>query len=203
MANYPPFMNASGNIPRILNRLKEAKTPERFTQDFLSTELGASGGSARPFIPLAKRLGLLTPDGTPTDLYKRFRNPPESGGAMAAAIRRGYDALYKRNEYAHSLDKGKLKGLIAEATGLDSQATTLGAIASTFEALKAFADFDATENAPTPQAITDGDQSPRIIPETAGGGLRLSYTVYLNLPNTSEIAVFDAIFTSLKKNLLD
>ena len=55
MADYPPFMNAYGNVPKILNKIKEAKTPDRFSHDYLSTVLGFSGGSARPFISLAKR----------------------------------------------------------------------------------------------------------------------------------------------------
>ncbi len=62
MADYPPFMNAYGNITKILAKVKEAQTPDRFTQDFLGTKLGFSGGSATPFIPFAKRLGLLAPD---------------------------------------------------------------------------------------------------------------------------------------------
>jgi hypothetical protein len=66
MADYPPFMNAYGNVPEILDTIKEAKTPDRFITDFLGTNLGFTGGSARPFIPLAKRLGQLGGDGTPT-----------------------------------------------------------------------------------------------------------------------------------------
>ena len=38
--------------------------------------------------------------------------------------------------------------------------------------------------------------------EPEGGGLRLGYTINLNLPATSDVAVFDAIFRSLKEHLL-
>lgn len=93
VADYPPFMNAYGNITKILTKVKEAQTPERFTQDFLGTKLGFSGGSARPFVPFAKRLGLLASDGTPTEIYKRFRNTSQSGAAMAEAIKKGYAKL--------------------------------------------------------------------------------------------------------------
>jgi hypothetical protein len=37
--------------------------------------------------------------------------------------------------------------------------------------------------------------------ETAAG-LNLSYTINLNLPETSDVEVFNAIFKSLKENLL-
>src|SRR4051812_29374207 len=103
-------MNSTGLVSKILDKIKEAKTPDRFSQDFLGTVLGFSGGSARPFIPLAKRLTLINSDGTPSELYRRFRGSDEqSKAAMAQAIRVGYAPLYKRNEFAHQLDKKKLE----------------------------------------------------------------------------------------------
>jgi hypothetical protein len=38
--------------------------------------------------------------------------------------------------------------------------------------------------------------------EELEGGLRLGYTINLNLPATTEIEVFNAIFKSLRENLL-
>src|SRR6187549_2078813 len=103
--NYPPFMNATGAVSKILEKIKLAATPDRFTQDYLATELGFSGGSPRPFIPLAKKMGLIGSDGTPTELYRQFRNTNASisKAAMAKAIKNAYGEIYSRNEYAHSL----------------------------------------------------------------------------------------------------
>jgi hypothetical protein len=39
-------------------------------------------------------------------------------------------------------------------------------------------------------------------PEAQTVGLRLGYNINLNLPATSDIAVFNAIFKSLRENLL-
>jgi hypothetical protein len=136
-AEYPPFMNGYGTTAKILSKIKEAQTPDRFTQDFLSTKLGFAGGTARAFIPLAKRIGFLESDGKPSELYKAFRNPSNSKAAMAAAIRKGYAQLYERNEYVHDLDKKKLAGLVVELTGLEDGHATVRAIVGTFETLKA------------------------------------------------------------------
>jgi hypothetical protein len=47
--------------------------------DFLEQTLAMKGGSARPLILFLKRTGFLRTDGTPTDRYKRFRNPTSRG----------------------------------------------------------------------------------------------------------------------------
>lgn len=141
MADYPPYMNAYGNVTKILKKIKDAKTPDRFSHDYLEAVLGFTGGSSRPFISLAKRIGLLNADGSPSDLYNRFRNPAQSEQAMAEMIRKGYPELYRRNEYAHALDKPALHGLIMEVTGLDNASPTLGAIANTLSGAEGLRQF--------------------------------------------------------------
>jgi len=204
--NYPAFMNATGVITKILEKIKVAATPDRFTQDYLATELGFPGGGAKAFIPLAKKLGLLASDGTPTELYKQFRNTnaTTSKAAMAKAIKTAYADVYSRNEYVHSLSKSDLEGLVMEMTGLEKGNATIRAICGTFEALKAFADFKAkpseTQTEPVKisapeEALNNGDTSDDL-------KLNLSYTINLVLPKTDDVAVFNAIFKSLRENLL-
>jgi hypothetical protein len=198
MADYPPYMNASGNVEKILTAIKEAKAPDRFTQDFLA-QLGFTGGSARPFIPLAKRLGLLSTDGVPTELYHSFRNPSTSRQAMAQAIRKAYGSVFSVNERADKLDKSGLTGLIMQITGLEKGSSTLTGIVGTFEALKGLADFDAPkETASSEPDAPSTNQAPLDL-----GALRFGYTINLNLPDTSDIAVFNAIFKSMRQHLLE
>ena len=89
----PPFMNASGLVTKIFDKIIEASQPERFTQDFLANKLGYGSGSARPVIPLLKKLGFLGSDGTPTPLYAKFRNPENRGDAMAEGLRNAYKEI--------------------------------------------------------------------------------------------------------------
>jgi hypothetical protein len=209
-AEYPPFMNGYGTTAKILTKIKEAQTPDRFTQDFLSTKLGFPGGTARAFIPLAKRLGLLEGDGKPSDLYKAFRNHAHSKAAMATAIKKGYSQFYERNEYAHDLDKKKLEGLVVEITGLEAGHATTRAIVGTFETLKSFADFNKPEirkeDPPEPKAGGSMKSSPEVeVPseDSSDIKLNLAYTINLVLPKTEDVAVFNAIFKSLRENLLN
>jgi Family of unknown function (DUF5343) len=193
-------MNAYGNVSKILKKIKDAKTPDRFTLDFLGTNLGFKGGGARPFIPLAKRLGLLNSDGTPTEVYKRFRGTDsESKQAIAEGIRRGYPSIFARNEYAYRLPRKELEGLVTEMTGLDAGSGTIKAIVATFEALKQFADFEAK---PEEDETNQEDKKGAVPPTKQPESLHLTYTINLNLPSTSDIAVFNAIFKALREHLL-
>jgi hypothetical protein len=202
----PPYMNAYGNIGRALNKIKSAQTPPRFTQDFLSTKLDLSGGGARPLIPFLKRTGFLGSDGVPTERYKRFRNPGQSGAAAREALRDGYKSLYEVNEYIHDAPDKDLLGVVVQVTGLEPNSATSKAIVASFKALKDFATFDDAEEAqddPEENAVDVGsrereeEQHPPLTK-----GLGLSYTINLHLPPTSDIKVFDAIFRSLRENLL-
>lgn len=202
----PPYMNATGLVTKILEKMIEAQQPERFTVDFLGTKLGYSGGSARPIIPLLKRIGFIGSDGTPTKLYSRFRNPEERGAAMAEAMRVGYKEVFERNEYAHELPKEKFRNLIVEMSGLKADDSMISAVVGTFFNLKSFAKFDAASTSKVapialPPPVPQPDP-PRENPKPDSVGLNLSYTINLNLPETADVEVFNAIFRSLKEHLL-
>jgi hypothetical protein len=204
----PPFLNAHGLVPKIFDKIIEASQPERFTQDFLKTKLGYDSGSARPVIPLLKKLGFIASDGTPTPLYGRFRNPESRGEAMATALRAAYKDVYDRNEYAHDLPKDKFKNLIVEMTGSTAGDPTVNAIVGTFTNLLPYAKFGADSGKGSDKKIVvfpNGENPATLQPPQPNQnqmGLSLSYTINLNLPETTDVEVFNAIFRSLKENLL-
>jgi hypothetical protein len=204
----PPFLNATGLVTKILDKIIEASQPERFTQDFLSTKLGYSGGSARPIIPLLKKLGFIASDGTPTPLYAQFRNPENRGSAMAQALRSAFKEIYDRNEYAHDLPREKFKNLVVEVTGLEADNQIVSAIVGTFQNLKVYAKFDQPASTGNGKVTVLEKSEPTGAPPTQpaaaqnSSGLNLSYTINLNLPETTDVEVFNAIFRSLKENLL-
>lgn len=198
-----PYLAAYGYITRALDGIKAATTPDRFTQDFLATKLALKGGSPKPVIPFLKRTGFLNSDGSPTDIYKEFRNPNFSGAAAARATRKGFASLYAINEYAHDLSDAELRGVIIQATGADKNSPLVKNILGSFKALAAFGEFHNVAADPpwadTSEIATSTD-APALKPEL--GSLRLGYTINLNLPATSDVAVFNAIFKSLRENLL-
>lgn len=210
----PPFMNSTGLIAKIFSKIQEAQEPPRYTQNFQESVLGYGSGSAKPFIPFLKRLGFLESDGRPTEIYRRFRNADTAGGAMAEAIRKGYKTLYQRNEYAHELSADKLKSLIVEVTGKEKNAKVIRAIVSSYTACKSLADFEAQGTATVGSEVAPdfdvlGDQPAPITPQNLPSalnsqavGMSFGYTINLNLPETDDPKVFNAIFSALKETLL-
>jgi hypothetical protein len=205
-----PYINAYGRIHTTLEKIQTASTPPRFTQDFLATKLGVKGGSAKPVIPFLKRTGFLGSDGVPTELYKRFRNETQRGAAAAEALRIGYAPLYEINEYVHDAKDSELKGVVVQATGLEDSSSTVRAIIGSFKALLEFADFEAPSR-PSPIDLAEetmGTEAARSSDGTQGYSssdvrtISLGYTINLQLPATSDIAVFDAIFKSLREHLV-
>ena len=207
-----PYMFSTGLIPKILEKIQNARRPERFTQDFLETKLGHSGGSARPIIPLLKRMDFLGSDGVPTSLYDQFRNSDTQGGAVAEGMKCAFSELFERNEYVYEMSRDKLLGQVVEVTGRAKNDSVTIAVVGTFLALNELADFE--QNAPehpTPKPTTEVPQSTHIPtnaqatpPMNSSGNVELTvgYTINLNLPETNDPEVFNAIFKALRDNLL-
>ena len=208
----PPYMNSYGRIGHIVGKIKEARTPDRFTYEFLKEVILARGGNDRAFVGLAKRCGLLNSDGSPTDRYKRLRSTDEavSKGAMAAAIKQGYQDLYDHNEYVHLLSEKDLEGLVLQLTGAERGNKTARNVVKTFGALKKHADFDAdrqqTMVSKSDKEDSDSESktknSQEALQSRVEPALGLSYQINLVLPRTDDVAVFNAIFKSLKEHLL-
>jgi hypothetical protein len=211
MVEKLPYMAQPGVIPKILTKISEAKRPERFTQDFLATKLGFPGGNQLAFLPMLKRMKFLEQDGTPTKLYDQYRNDDTRARALAAGIKNAYSAVFERNEYAYSLTREKFSSLSTEMTGLAKDSAVGKLIVSTFFTLKDGADFEgdlSDDGSKTTQVVVakepldNASEQKRHVtpPETVE--FKVGYTINLNLPETTNADVFNAIFKSLKEHLL-
>ena len=138
-AEYPPFMFGYGVLPAVVARIQDCAPPEFFSHDYLRHTLGFYRESDRGFIPLVKRIGVLSAEGKPTELYHRLRDRSQAAGAVAAAMKQGYPMFYAKHADAHELDREALAALVAELTGLAPGHTNARAIVGTFFALKTLA----------------------------------------------------------------
>ncbi len=143
MAVTLPYLASPGSIKTCLDKIKAAATPDRVTQDFINTNLQIKGGTGAALIPYLKKVGFVASDGSPTDIYKKFRNHATAGSAVASAVKTGYKALEQVNEYFYELNDKDLLALIVQVTGVEEGNQVAKLILSTLKTLKAFAKFES------------------------------------------------------------
>lgn len=130
-----------------------------------------------------------------------------------AGLRNGFPEIFKRSEYAHTVDDNKLRDIILEITGLKASDSIAQAIKSTFNVVKSFiptgadlsgSDDDASvQDEPAASMAHQNGQSESV--RNAGRGSKpvgLVYNINIVLPGTSDLKVLNAIFRSVKENLL-
>lgn len=202
---YSVYPNA---FKKALEGLILAERPDRFSNDFVGTVLKITGGSSRPIGPLLKKMHFIASDGTPTDLYSKFKTESGRGQAALDGLRNAFSELFRRNEFIHRADANDVKDLIVEVTGLNKNDNIVRLIFQTFEAVRGFADKSGS---PSGDATTigvrsstdDEAQDEQSAPVNhRSRGLGLSYHINIVLPETENVAVFNAIFRSLRDNLL-
>jgi hypothetical protein len=206
-----PYIAASGTLKKVLERIGEAAQPPKFNSDFVENVVKLKGGAGRAIPPILKKLGLLTSDGVPTELYSKFRTDSGKGRAAHQALRNGFPEIFKRSDYAHTVPDGKLRDIIVEITGLKPNDNIVQAIKGTFNAVKSFVPPDVDLSGDDSDPGSSGDDAPGASPAassafasagTGSEGIRLAYNINIVLPETSDLKVLNAIFRSIKEHLM-
>jgi len=212
MALPKSYLTSTKRLSEILDALKTAKAPEKFTQKFLeSLEFKAKGD--RLVIGVLKELGLLDDTGKPTDRYYHFIDQSQSATVLAEAIEEAYEDLFAVNRLANELGKTEIMGKFKTLSQGQYSDVVIDKMASTFTSLVALADFKSSkkvtkENTPLPETQTE-KKKPKTTQETTPadpvknvklGGL--VYNIQIVLPETRDPKVYDALFRSLKEHLI-
>jgi hypothetical protein len=211
------YLTTSKNLGGILSAMQTAQAPKKFTLRFLEG-LGYKSSSDRLIINVLKSLGFLTSAGQPTQRYFEYLDQTQSERVMAEAIRDAYQDVYEVHRRAHELSRNELKNKLRTLSQGQHSESVLDKMAMTIKGLAEHADFEAAEERPPPpdgdgadQGDQDGDRVP---PSPAGdeGGLPgsapvrlggLVYNIQIQLPESRDQAVYDALFRSLKTHLLE
>lgn len=206
MAVPESYLNSAKNVGGIFDAVKTAGVPDRFTHEFLK-QLGFQSSNDRAVIPVMKALRFLDDNSSPTDRYKRFRDPAISGAVMAEALRDAYSDVFTVHEKAQEQSSTALVGTFKRITGKGDAVSKK--MATTFKALTGLADWAATsvavpvqDEAPSvdgpPEATTP---TPPPTPAAGMGFPSLHHDVHIHLPVSTDVKVYDAIFRSLREHL--
>jgi hypothetical protein len=198
-------INNTGSLAKFLEAIKTAGVPERVTFEFLKT-LGFKSSNDRPIITIMKGIGFLDTDGKPTEQYKSYRSY-DGAKVLGQTLRNAYSDIFLANTKAQTLSLDKLKGIIASKTTKGD--AIVERIARTFQALAKVADFSEAADSQAggqtekPQPEPDAhDKLSAITPSHRGQTPAFHYNIEIHLPTTTDITVYNAIFKSLKENLL-
>jgi Family of unknown function (DUF5343) len=202
MAQDYPYMISNNKIDPILHKVEQAEKPPRFTNEFLK-KLGFSSSNDRAIIPLLKRLGFLNESSVPTEYYDDLKDKTKRSYVLGERIRALYSDLYSINTNIHDAPDEEIKGAISRVTGKDAKA--VNRFFATLKTLIGLAKFT-----PPPQKKKEEDKQQQDVQKQELGAPKkeqtshpsFHYNIQVHLPATTDIGVYNAIFKSLKDNLL-
>lgn len=206
MAVPSAYLTKTNSLKALLGALQRAGVPDRFNREFLHKQLGFTSSADRPVINVLKALRFLDDAGVPLERYKRYRDPTEAPTVLAEAIRDAYADVFSADEQAQKLSVHQLKGLFARLSGKGD--SVVEKMATTFRALVGLANFEAVPGElPAPESdrgSASETEDARRLDATAQVGtnsLQLHHDVHIHLPVSNDIAVYDAIFRSMREHL--
>jgi hypothetical protein len=212
MAVPKAYLTSTKKVGDYFTALQSAQAPKQFTVRFLEN-LGFKSTSDRLLIGMLKALGFLNASGAPTPRYFEFLDQTQGARVLAEALRDAYGDLFELNVNANKMSRDEVKGKLKTLTQGQFSDDVLGKMANTFTALAAQADFDAVEPADRPDEETPAEEEkpkPDRTPaeeEVVEIGPRrfelggLVYNIQIQLPESRDAAVYDALFRSLKTHL--
>lgn len=209
------YLTQTKNLEDILEAVRNAQAPEKFTSRFL-VELGFDTTNDRLMVGMFKGLGFLDESGTPTDRYFSFLDGTQSDRVLAEGIRDGYGDLFRVNSKAFEMDQSDVKQKLKTLTRGAKSDTVLNKMAMTFVSLCKLANF---KTAAAPEKPKQPEKRPEdkkeelqkqpterteLLAERDGSKktFDLAYNIHIELPATRDQTVYDAIFRSLREHIL-
>lgn len=197
------YLNSVRNIPAIFQKIIDGTAPERFTIEHLK-DIGFGASNDRAMIPLLKDLKFLSSEGVPTQRYHDYRNTSISKKVLGEAIREIYGDLFHISANPTISNKESITGKFKSTHNVSEQVA--GYMANTFFSLLSLADIkdSSTATAKKEEIKKSPEEKVKInTPSILGDNLSLRYNIEIHLPATKDIEVYNAIFKSLKQNLIE
>lgn len=209
MALTQSYLVTTKNLESLINSLVNAKAPERLTNKFLE-DLGFKSSNDRLYVGMFKALGLIDSNGVPTQRYYEFLDQSQTGKILATGIQEAYEDLFNLRKDAQNLSVEEVKNKLKTITQGQKSDNVLLLMANTFKALCDVADWSLTkstqtvakESSVTAKKENDNKRIEDYTPPKQKTDLGLYYNIQIHLPETTNMAVYDAIFQSLKKHIL-
>lgn len=206
------YLTSTKNFDAIMNSILSARAPERFTNKFLE-DLGFKSSNDRLITGVLKGVGFLSETGEPTQRYYAFLDQTQSKKILAIGIQEAYEDLFNLRRDAQNMSQDEVKNKLKTLTQGQKGDKVIEFMARTFKTLCDYADWSEpeiiekskeTENIyqETSEIISASEGTTTSSAENKTNALGLCYNIQIHLPETTNMAVYDAIFQSIKKHLM-
>ncbi|MGI9861909.1 DUF5343 domain-containing protein [Moorella naiadis] len=204
MADYV-YTVVPSRISELLSKIRETGIPtKKVTKEWLDA-LGFKSKNDYTLLRVLKFIQFVDTSSFPSDLWKDYRGANYKS-VLAKGIRNGYADLFATYPDAHIRGNKDLEDFFATKSSLGK--STISRAITTFKALCALADFSAVNIVEdiNNNVIEPLVQSPATTykPDTNNkSGITININIQLSLPETKDADVYDLLFLSLKKHLLN
>ncbi len=200
MTDSYPYMLSNNKIEPILGKIRAAAKPLKFTHELLK-QMGYSSSNDRAVIPLLKRLGFLSEEGAPTEYYDRLKDNTDWQFVLGERINDLYKDIFNINTEIYKASDEEIKGAISRTTGKDEASVTR--YLTTFKTLTNLAKFGTS-----PRVKEKPEKEIPKEPEHRQGTennskIEFCHNIQIHLPATADVSVYNAIFKSIKDNLIN
>lgn len=205
MALTQAYLMTTKNLAAVINSVVSAKAPEHFTNKFLEN-LNFKSSNDRLYVGLFKALGLLDEGGTPTPRYYEFIDQTQTAKVLAICIEEAYEDLFNLRKDAQNMTLDEVKNKFKTLTQGQKSDKVLSLMANTFKCLCDLADFSEQGSVIIHEEVEtvepNQSKSNNVTNPPLPSKMSLNYNIQIHLPETTNMAVYDAIFQSLKKHLM-
>lgn len=202
-----PYTTVPGKLRDLLKKIPNIGRPEKVTVAWLKSA-GWTSSNDPSLIPVLKYVGLIGQDGRPTDLWDAVRSSDNAGLArVGEAVKSAYAVLFALYPDANRKDTESLRNFFRTHTAGGDQVQAK--LVQTFQILAEFGEFDSTALHAEAADHHVGSGSTRTGSRTGGPGgksaapVSLTVNIQLQLPATADAGVYDSLFASMRKHLVE
>lgn len=205
MGEYP-YATVTGKLEALLKKIPDLGQPDLVDAKWLK-QVGFGAANDTTILRVLVFVGLIDESGKPTKRWVAYRSKAAAGKVLGAAISDAYSDLFDTYSDAHTRTTEELASYFSTKTTGGSKVVAL--TVRTFRVLCDLADSSALRPSERVKETAAGRSEladlggPERAPEGHSAGFTVNINVQLTLPETTDRAVYDNLFASLKRNLLE
>lgn len=195
LIDYPSLANVE-KLNEMFVAIQKAAVPNKFTYRFFA-RLGFTSSNDRGFVPLLEFLGFIDADSRPTEYYLRMRDKDDFPVVLEELVKRAYIEIFNIDPSIALAPEHEVVNIFNRLTGKDEKDVLQCVL--TFEAVLNLTQKPQNKSNPVSEGVSLPTFSPAASSTKTSNSLTLNLTI--NLPESTNPAVYNAIFKSIKENL--